>query len=125
MKFGEYEERFGEYTYPEGFEKTLEGLALNQQIDCFRTTRLAQLAHTNWSERNIESSGINLEDCDAITAVIVKDDKIVGVMLKNESGREEFCPPEKCVCTYYAEDNNGAGYKTRQDYTYLICVSKD
>ena len=66
-----------------------------------------------------------LEDCSAVTAAVVKDGKIVGVMMKNDSGREVFCPPEKCICTYYAEDNNGAGYKTREEYTYLICVSKD
>ena len=125
MKFIEYEEQFGEYTYPEGFENTLDGLSAEQQTECFRTTRRANLAHTGWSERSIESSGIELEDCSAVTAAVVKDGKIVGVMMKNDSGREVFCPPEKCICTYYAEDNNGAGYKTREEYTYLICVSKD
>ena len=124
MEFIEYKESFGEYKYPEGFEETLEGLGAEEQTKRFRVTRRSNLAHTGWRERSVES-GISLTDSSDVRAVVLKDGKIVGVMLENDDGREVFCPPEKCVCTYFAEDNNGAGYKTRQDYTYLICVLKD
>ena len=124
MEFIEYKDGFGEYTYPEGFEKTLDGLSAEEQTKHFRVTRRSNLAHTGWRERSVES-GISLTDSSDVRAVVLKDGKIVGVMLENDNGREVFCPPEKCVCTYYAEDNNGAGYKTREDYTYLICVLKD
>ena len=32
------------------------------------------------------------------------------------------CFVEDGVCTYYACDNNGAGYKEREDYFYLYAV---
>ena len=124
MEFIEYKESFGEYKYPEGFEDTLEGLTLEQQTARFRVTRRSDFAHTDWQERSIES-GISLADSSVVIAVVVKNGKIVGVMLKDDNGRSIFCGPEKCVCTYYAEDNNGAGYKTRIDYTYFICVTGD
>ena len=122
MEFIEYEESFGEYKYPEGFEETLEGLTLEQQTTRFRVTRRSDFAHTGWQERSIES-GISLADSSSVTATVVKNGKIVGVMLNDDNGRSVFCGPEKCVCTYYAEDNNGAGYKTRIDYTFFVCVT--
>ena len=57
-----------------------------------------------------------------VGALIVKDGIIVGVMMKNHLGYERPCLAERCICTHSASDNNGAGYKTRSDYTYLLCV---
>ena len=52
-------------------------------------------------------------------------DLLVGAMILDDCNREVPCFAEECVCTYYAEDNNGAGYKIREDYLYLVCVPEN
>ena len=125
MKFVEYQESFGEYKYPEGFEETLEGLSVEQQLDRFRTSERSTLGHTGWRERTVESGGVKIGKDSDVRAVVVKDGKIVGLMINNDCGRDVFCGPEERVCTYYADDNNGAGSKTRIDYIYFWCVNAD
>lgn len=124
MKTVAYEERFGEIKLPEGFAETLQGLPIDAQMARYRTTRRSEYSMTNWSERTSIGFAKRLDENSAVTALIVKDSLLVGVMMRNDSGLEVPCLAEKCVCTYYASDNNGAGYKERIDYTYLLCVSK-
>ena len=125
MKYIEYEESFGKFSYPDGFEATLDGLTVEEQLNRFRTTTYTRFANTGWMERTIDGRGNRVENDGDVRAVVVKDGKIVGVMINDDNGRDVFCSPEDYVCTYYAEDNNGAGSKTRADFTYLVCVSED
>lgn len=120
-----YEENFGTAEFPAGFAETLTGLSIEEQTGHFRTTTSTQLANTGWSSRSYNSRYRRLEEDPDVKAIIVKDDLIVGVMLSDDSGQMTPCLPEHRVCTYYASDNNGAGYKTRIDYTYLVCVPAD
>ncbi len=124
MKIVEYRESFGEIKFPEGFEETLKGLSIEKQMDCYKTSSTSKFSMTGWRERTAQSYS-SLERTPDVKALIVKDGIIVGVMMLNDCGREEACMPEDCVCTYYADDNNGAGSKTRIDYTYLVCVPCD
>ena len=57
--------------------------------------------------------------------VILDGDTVVGVMLSDWACHPTPCFPGDSVCTWDAEDNNGAGYKTREEYRYLACVSPD
>ena len=120
-----YEEAFGAVSLPEGFEQLLMALPLDRQTGLYRTTRRYSYSVTGWSERTVDDGYRRLEDEPAVSALIVKDSIIVGVMMKNHLGYERPCLAERCICTYSASDNNGAGYKTRSDYTYLLCVPED
>jgi len=124
MKIVAYEERFGEIKLPKGFEETLKGLTIEEQTEYYRTTEFSSYSMTNWSERTYKGSAKRLQSNSDVTALIAKDDIVVGVMILDDCNQEVPCLAEERVCTYYASDNNGAGYKERIDYTYLICVSK-
>jgi len=125
MKVVAYEERFGEIRFPEGFEKTLGSLTIEQQMEHYRTTCYSLYSSTNWSERTNKGSAIRIQKDSDVTALIVKDWIIVGVMMLDDCNREVPCLAEERVCTYYASDNNGAGYKERIEYTYLICIPEN
>ncbi|MBQ6808656.1 MAG: hypothetical protein IJP07_05825 [Firmicutes bacterium] len=125
MKVVAYEERFGEISFPEGFEELLKNLPIEEQMEHYRTTEYSSYSMTNWCERTQKGSAIRIQNDRDVTALIVKDGILVGVMMLNDSNREVPCLAEERVCTYYASDNNGAGYKERIDYTYLICVPKN
>ena len=118
----EYEESFGEIHFPEGFEERLRGKSLEEQANCYRTTDCSEYSVSDYATRTSNGSYTRLEYCPDIRALIVKDGILVGVMMVNDYGRRESCLPGERVCTYYADDNNGAGSKTRIDYTWLVCV---
>lgn len=122
MRIVNYEENFGEIHFPEGFEETLKNLTIEEQTERYRTTEYRSYAKTAWSERTSITGYKRLEDTSEVKALIVKDGVLVGVMMLDEYGREVPCLAEEEVCTYSASDNNGAGYSTRIDYTYLVCV---
>ena len=74
-----------------------------------------------FSSLSISIPSLSIAEKPNIT-VVVKDGLIAGVVARNDDGYECFVGPEKGICTYYAEENNGAGYKTRADYLHLVCV---
>ena len=124
MKIVNYEERFGKVCLPEGFAALLQGLTVEEQTEYYRTTCYSVYSTSDWKERKYQGSAIRLEKDRDVTGLIVKDGLLVGIMILNDNRSEVPCLAEEKVCTYYARDNNGAGYKERIDYTYLICVPK-
>jgi len=120
-----YEEKFGTFTFPEGFEETLKGLSVEEQISHYRLSVSRTDAMTGWRERTHGPWYIRLDQVSDVKALIVKDGLLVGIMLKDFAGREVPCFADERVCTYYDEENNGAGYKTREEYVYLLCVAPD
>lgn len=122
MKQIPYEESFGPYSFPEGFEERLKGLTIEEQMNCYRTTEYSSYAMTGWSERTYRAGYQRLERCSDVRALIVKDGLLIGVMIRDDNCRDVPCFAEERICTYYADDNNGAGSKTRIDYVYLVCV---
>ncbi len=124
MRIVNYEENFGTITFPEGFAERLEGRTIEEQMECYRTTTFGRFHNTGWKSRRYDSGYARLDHDSDVTALIVKDGILVGVMVKNHNGREQPCLPEEFVCIYYSEDNNGAGYKSRSIFTHLVCVSE-
>lgn len=124
MKIVAYEERFGKIHFPEGFGELLQGLTVEQQMEYYRTTGYSVYSITDWKERTYRGSALRLEKDRDVTGLIVKDGILVGVMILDDTNTEVPCLAEESVCTYYASDNNGAGYKERIEYTYLICIPK-
>ena len=122
MNFIPYEVSFGEANYPEGFFDTIKNLPIDEQVRFFALCGTTRFQHTGWQERNVQNYRPLCEDG---PDVIVKDGVIWGVMIKDHMGRSCPVPPERGVCTYYASDNNGAGYKERRDFKYLVCVNCD
>ncbi len=125
MRIVSYEETFGPINFPEGFAERLEGRTLEEQMDCYRTTTFSRFHNTGWKSRRYDSAYSRLDRDADVTALIVKDGTLVGIMVKNHNGREQPCLPEGFVCTYYSEDNNGAGYKSRASYCHFVCVSEE
>lgn len=125
MKIINYKEEFGPYTFPEGFEALLNGLPIEKQMTYYRTTEYHTHSMTNWSQRTVQSGYKTLAETRDVTALIVKDGILVGVMMVDDNGQDTPCFSEQRVCTYYADDNNGAGSKCRIDYTYLVCVPEN
>lgn len=122
MEVIKYEENWGEILFPTGFEEMLKGLSMEEQINCFRTSSRRTHSATGFASRTVEDGYKRLEEDPDVQGVIVKDNMIVGVMMNDAWNRTVPCLPEQRVCTYYASDNNGAGYKERIDYTWLLCV---
>lgn len=125
MRIVNYEERFGEITFPQGFAERLAGLTIEEQMACYRTTTYNRFHNTGWKSRRQDSGYSRLDKDSDVTALIVKDGLLVGIMVKNHNNREQACLPEGFVCTYYAEDNNGAGYKSRSIFTHLVCIPEN
>lgn len=123
MKTVDYEERFGAVRFPDGFEELLKGHTIEEQMEYFRTTCVSKYSVTDWKERSFVGYALKIYNDRDVTGVIVKDGIIVGIMIYDDDRREVPCLAEESVCTYYASDNDGAGYKERIDYTYLICVT--
>lgn len=125
MKTINYEESFGKYTFPEGFKETLLGLSIEEQMNRYRVTSRSSYTVTGWSERTYQYGYYKINQFHEVTALIIDDGLLVGVMMLNDCDREVPCFAEEGVCTYYSEDNNGAGYKTRIINSYLLCVNED
>ena len=105
FKTVEYNEKFGEYSMPEGAIERLRGLSIDEQANYFYTVTIV--------------NHIPLDKNSDVKALIVDDGIVVGVMLSDWSSYPTPCFVGKSVCTWDSEDNNGAGYKCRTEYTSL------
>lgn len=119
-----YEEAFGPYTLPEGFAETLKGLSIEAQMDRYRLSMNRTDAMTGWRQRTGGMWYVRLDEVRDVRALIVHGDALVGVMLEDYRGVEVPCFADERICTYYDCENNGAGYKTREDYVYLLCMAE-
>ena len=125
MRIEAYQEQFGEFTFPEGFLESLQGLSIEEQMNRYRTTGYSKFVSTGYGSRTMEYGYRKLEEDSDVKALIVKDDILIGVIMSDAWNCEVPCFAEKKICTYYASDNNGAGYKERINYAWLLCVPED
>lgn len=120
-----YEASFGPYTLPEGFAESLAGLTIEEQMNRYRLSLSRVDAMTGWRQRTSGTWYIRLDEVSDVRALIVHEGILVGVMLNDYRNIEIPCFADERVCTDYDEDNNGAGYKIRASYVYLLCVAED
>lgn len=120
-----YEESFGTPNFPEGFLESLCGLSIEEQTERYRVTVETSKKNTGWKERTASFGYFKLDGISEVKAVIVRDGIVVGAMITDWRGTDIPCFPEECVCYDYDSDNNGAGYKTREGYIYLVCVPEN
>ena len=104
----EYNEKMGEFTMPEGAVEKLRALTIEEQAKLFRA--------------DMGRYSLALEESSDIKGLIVKDGIIVGATVSDWANYPTPCFIGKKVCTLDAEDNNGAGYKTRTEYLWFEYV---
>lgn len=120
MTFVPYEEKMGEYTLPEGLKERFSSLSPEEQLPYFYTSEYRCFENSGWSSRTEGGALTPAAKSPEVKALIVRDGVVVGCMMKNEYGGNTVCFINQCVCTYSTEENNGAGYKYRDDYTYFV-----
>ena len=130
----EYNESFGSVNFQDGFEKELIGKNIDRQIRCFAWTTVYDLCSVPYKE--LESTIKDNEyyksqtEPASLNNIINKDGIIVGFVIKNyrfidgnrEETENEIILPYQRYCYDVSSDNNGAGYKERKWYKYLICL---
>lgn len=120
-----YRDVFGEIKLPEGLQEKLSGLPLEEQIGHFRITESACLARDFYgegeSERVFERS-YSLQNYEHVKGLVIRGDILVGIVMQGYFSGLKVLLPSEGTCVYYASDNNGGGYKEREDYAYLICM---
>ena len=112
------------YEMPEGLKDALRGKSLEEQLAYYRCTYNLRLAEKTGYDLPVHEEYADLikpQDLPIFLGAVVDEGLVVGVKLKC-TGSEESCLVGKSVCTYFASDNNGAGYKTYEKYLYLVSV---
>ena len=66
-----------------------------------------------------------IESESRVQAIIVHNNLIAGVMVKNCYGKVVSCLPEKGFIIRDDSELDGSGYKEFKLYLYLVCVTED
>ena len=119
-----YQDSFGKVEYPEDFEVLIEGLPIGEQVHFFRLGNgLYTRRPLHERRKNKYDYSCCLDDDKNVKSIIVKDEKISGVMVSNVYGKIVPCMVENSYCIEDDEELDGSGYKSFTLYQYLICVS--
>ncbi len=111
-----------EYVVDERIVEILSGKTIEQQMEFYYVTesyRLYSTAYGEISSENLRESSVRLCEYKGVRKLLLKGDILIGAKIKAWWG-DGILLPDKCVCTYYASDNEGSGTKDREDYAYLI-----
>ena len=106
-----YDSSLGEPSMPDGAESILSALPIEEQVKLFSVSINSSLGYVR---------EVALTACPDFKSLIVKDGIVVGAMINDAGCIHVPCYIGKTICTWDAEDNNGAGYKSRTDYTTLL-----
>ncbi len=115
----------GVYEMPAGLKEALRGKSVMEQLEYFRCTYSARVAEKTGYDLPLHEEYKDLiipTDLKTFLGVVVDDGIVVGIKIQS-TGSQESCLVGKKVCSYFAEDNNGAGYKTYEEYLYLVSVA--
>lgn len=112
MKTVEYMPQYGEVRYPEGFEETIRGLTIEEQMTHFRITPGYDVVHMDWRKRNDSMYVEHLADHWRVQGLIVREGLIAGVLLSSDM----TCMVEERV---EISDFND---RTSRDFLGLVCM---
>lgn len=118
MNIIQYEKKFGEIGFPEGFEDYIKELPVEKQLKYFRTSSNKRHAAMTYDARKKRPGYKQIENNSKIEGIIVKDGMMVGIMIRDAWGRIMPCTPEECICTSYTLEDS-----EKREYTWLLCVS--
>ena len=124
MKLVPYEAKMGEYTLPAGLKEKLFRLSLEEQMHFFGTSESRLFENTGYTSRAEFSDVTPVEKSGEVAALLTHEGIIVGCLMEDWCGSQVVCFVNQCTCTYSTEENNGAGYKTRDDYTYFLALEE-
>lgn len=116
----------GPYKMPEALRAVLRGKSVEEQVEYFRFTydyRIAEITSYDLPVHEKYDELIQPTDLDIFLGVVMEDDIVVGMKLQC-TGSQESCLVGKSRCYYSASDNNGAGYKTSDNYIHLVSIAK-
>ena len=106
----------------EGYPEVLKGKTLEEQMDYFCISVNGSYSWHSYGQVDFEKLrrySHKIEEDEYVTRLVVYDGLLVGVEMK---GTQVL--PNKGVETYYACDNNGAGYKEYEEWSYFYCCPK-
>ena len=102
----------------------LSTLSLARQAELFRVINGKMYGERAYGEEKINRAfeeGYTLDKSEYCNGIIVQNGVIKGILWE-ETVRDKYAIyPFIPMCVYYAEDNNGAGYKTYEEYITLVC----
>lgn len=120
----EYSGEMGKVLWPAGFARELEGKTVEEQLRCYRILDREQepLSYQLADWAAYERWGLlhTLDSLGGWEKLILRDGLIVGFV---RYGRTIL--PYQVAASDSASDNNGAGYKERTFYSYLVCVPQN
>ena len=127
MKYIEYDESLhGKLIYPDGFADLLKGLSLEEQMDYFRIGNGVYLREDISKRRKNEYHYSQyIHDNGYVEAIIISNNMIAGVMVKNCHGKVVPCLPERGFIIRDDSELDGSGYKEFQLFLYLVCVTNN
>ncbi|MDD6275819.1 MAG: hypothetical protein PUB20_03220 [Clostridia bacterium] len=117
-----YCEQIDDYKVDPTIEETLKGKTIEKKMDYYYVTESVRLYETAYGEitkERLNEKAVHLSEYDGIIKLLLKDDILVGATVKGYF-KDGNLLLDRCVCTYYAYDNEGSGTKDREDYVYLI-----
>ena len=104
--------------FTKSFEDYIKDLPVENQFKYFRTTKNKRLAAMAYHARKKRPGYKHIENNPNVEGIIVKDDIMVGIMIRDAWGRIMPCTPEECICTSYT-----LGENEKREYAWLLCVS--
>lgn len=117
-----YCEQIDNYNIDESIAEILKGKTIEKQMEYYFVTESVRLYETSYGEitkERLNEKAVQLSEYDGVIKLLLKDDILVGATVKGYF-KEGNLLLDRCVCTYYASDNEGSGTKDREDYAYLI-----
>ncbi|MCD8106271.1 MAG: hypothetical protein LUF35_15070 [Lachnospiraceae bacterium] len=111
-----------EYIVNEKIAKVLSGKTIEQQMEFYYVTESYNFYSTAYGEvtkEDLREHSVKLCDYKRVQSLLLNGNILIGAKIRAWWG-DGILLPDKCVCTYYASDNEGSGTKDREDYAYLI-----
>ena len=117
-----YCEQIDDYKVDPTIEETLKGRTIEKQMDYYYVTESVRLYETAYGEitkARLNEKAVKLSEYDGVIKLLLKSDLLVGAIVEGYFSKGNLLL-DRCVCTYYASNNEGSGTKDRTDYAYLI-----
>lgn len=115
-------EQIEDYNIDESIVEILKGKTIEKQMDYYFVTesvRLYETAYGQITKERLNEKAVNLSEYDGVIKLLLKADILVGAIVEGYF-KEGNLLLDRCVCIYYASDNEGSGEKEREDNVYLI-----
>ena len=102
--------------------QSLRALPLEQQIAKFRLAKTTSYQQYSYGEQDFEQCygrTISVSQCSEVLGVIVQDNTVVGLYVREWYHYDRPLFVGQCCCIYSACDEDGTGRSERDDYIVL------